>query len=66
MAISFLRVCKLGEMSVYQQNTLAIASMGEAGRGESRSERASEVGAGVAQEEETMTLFHTEVERTHL
>lgn len=40
--------------------------MGEAGRGESRSERASEVGAGVAQEEETMTLFHTEVERTHL
>lgn len=45
---------------------MAIASMGGAGGGESRAERASEVGAGVAQEKETMTLFHTEVERTHL
>lgn len=45
---------------------MAIASMGGAGGGESRAARASEVGAGVAQEKETMTLFHTEVERTHL
>lgn len=45
---------------------MAIASMGGAEGGESRSERASEVGAGVAQEKETMTLFHTEVEHMNL
>ena len=65
MAVSFLRVCKLGECQ-YRQNTMAIQWMGGPGGGESRSERASEVGAGVAQEEETMTLFHTQVEHTYL
>lgn len=45
---------------------MAIEWMGGAGGGESRSEKASEVGAGVAQEEETMILFHTQVEPTYL